>query len=419
MIHFEYCIQFNGIFMTIGVGGSTAEIELARLTNMTLDVSEIKEQEFRDRIKLAQTYMREQNIAALYLDAGTNLYYFTGLKWYKSERMVGAILPVEGDLEFIAPHFEQGSLNDHMLITGNFNGWHEHESPYALFAAVLKKMGIQSGKIGIDESASFFIFDGLRKAAPEYDYSNAAEVTAQCRQIKSTAEIALMQRAKDMTIEVHKAAARILRPGISTAEVSEFINLAHKKVGAPAGSSFCIVLFGLATSFPHGVKDPQILKENDWVLIDTGCLLHGYNSDITRTYAYGQATEAQRIAWQAEKDAQVNAFNAAKLNEPCGEVDAAARVILEQRGFGPGYDLPGLPHRTGHGCGLDIHEWPYLVLNNPVLLKPGMVFSNEPMLVIPDEFGVRLEDHFYMDEKGPVWFTQPSHSIDDPFGLEA
>ena len=404
--------------MTIGVGGSTIEIELNKLSDMTTDVIAISKAEFQTRISKAQQLMREQGVCALYLDAGTNLHYFTGLKWYKTERMVGAILPAEGNLEFIAPHFEEGSLQDNMLIQGNYNGWHEDESPYTLFANTLVKMGFSQGTVAIDESAAFFIFDGLRKAAPQFEFSNGADITAPCRQIKSTSEIALMQRAKSMTMEVHKAAARRLRPGISTLEVTHFINEAHKRVGA-SGSSFCIVLFGLATSFPHGVKDPQILTDNDWVLIDTGCLLQGYNSDITRTYAYGEATDEQRIAWQVEKDAQAAGFAAAQLGSSCGAVDDGARAVISENAYGPGYDLPGLPHRTGHGCGLDIHEWPYLVGGTKTPLATGMVFSNEPMLVIPGKFGVRLEDHFYMGEQGPVWFTQPSHSIDDPFGLEA
>lgn len=404
--------------MVIGVGGSSIEVELNKLSDMTTDISAISEQEFQARISKAQLLMKEQGVSALYLDAGTNLHYFTGLKWYKSERMVGAILPVQGGLEFIAPHFEQGSLQDNMLIQGNYNGWHEDECPYQLFANLLNKLGISQGKVAIDESAAFFVFDGLRKAAPNYDFTNGSDISAPCRQIKSSAEIALMQRAKDMTMEVHKAAARILRPGISTLEVTNFINEAHKRVGA-SGSSFCIVLFGLATSFPHGVKDAQILEENDWVLIDTGCLLQGYNSDITRTYPYGETSDEHRVAWQVEKDAQAAGFSAAQLNVPCGKVDDAARAIICKNGYGPDYELPGLPHRTGHGCGLDIHEWPYLVRGTQTPLATGMVFSNEPMLVIPNKFGIRLEDHFYMGEHGPVWFTQPSHSIDDPFGVGA
>jgi Xaa-Pro dipeptidase len=402
--------------MTIGVGGSTAEIELTKLADMTADIRPIPVTEFIQRQRRACELMQAQGIDALYLNAGSNLHYFSGLKWYASERLVGAILTAQGQLHYIAPLFEQNSLNDFMLIDAPFHGWQEHESPYQLFAAVLKEQKIDQGTLAIDESTAFFAVDGIAKALPECKLLNASTVTSVCRQQKSATELALMQRAKDMTMEVHKAAAAILRPGISTVEVTQFIHQAHKKVGA-SGSSFCIVLFGLASSFPHGVKEPQILKENDWVLIDTGCLLQGYNSDITRSYAFGEATDRQRFAWQCEKDAQLAAFAAAQLGEACEATDYAARASLAINGFGPDYDTPGLPHRTGHGCGLDIHEAPYLVRGDNTPLKPGMVFSNEPMLVLPGEFGVRLEDHFYMSDTGPKWFTQPSHSVDDPFGL--
>lgn len=403
--------------MTIGVGGSTPDVELAKLSNMTGDISPISKEEYLQRQARACQLMQEQSISACYLNAGTNLYYFTGLKWYASERLVGAVLLANGELHYIAPHFEENSLRDFMLIDAPFHGWHEHESPHALLGEVLGQRGITSGTLGVDDSAGFFQVDAIAKANPQLDIVNGNSVSTICRQQKSSAEITLMQQAKDMTIEVHKAAAKILRPGISTTEVTQFINEAHKKVGA-SGSSFCIVLFGLASSFPHGVKDPQILQENDWVLIDTGCLVEGYNSDITRSYAYGEATERQRQAWQVEKDAQAAAFSAAQLGQACEAPDYAAREILEAAGFGPDYDLPGLPHRTGHGCGIDIHEGPYLVRGDKTPLATGMVFSNEPMLVLPGEFGVRLEDHFYMGENGPVWFTEPSYSVDNPFGYE-
>ncbi|WP_105171856.1 M24 family metallopeptidase [Pseudoalteromonas sp. T1lg24] len=402
--------------MTIGVGGSTIEQALAKLDNMTQQVAPISNDELNARLQKAQSLMQQQGIAAMYIDAGTNLTYFTGLKWYKSERLVGAILPAKGELCYVAPHFEQGSLNDYMKLNGEFFGWHEHQSPYALIAEILQKQGINEGKLAVDPSAGYFLVDGIIKANPQLTVINADVITAPCRECKSDAEIALMQTAKNMTLEVHKAAASILKPGITTSEVEAFINQAHKKVGA-SGSSFCIVLFGLATSFPHGVKDPQVLQENDWVLIDTGCIVEGYHSDITRTYAYGEATDEQRAVWQVEKDAQIAAFNAAKIGQACEVTDAAARVVIDAAGFGPEYELPGLPHRTGHGCGMDIHESPYLVKGDTTPLAEGMVFSNEPMLVLPGKFGVRLEDHFYMTDEGPKWFTEPAHSVDDPFGL--
>lgn len=404
---------------TLGVGGKTPEQALAGLSDMTTDLQPIGMDEYKARIQTAQAYMQANNIAAIYLNAGTNLTYFSGLRWYASERMVGAILPAKGALEFIAPHFEIGTLNDYMQVPGKIHAWHEHESPYALFLEVLANMGIDApARIGIDESAQFFIFDGINQLQQGLRLINAKEVTAHCRMHKSAAELALMQRAMDMTLAVHKAAASILRDGISTSEVEHFIHQAHKKVGA-SGSYFCIVLFGVATSFPHGVKHIQHLKAGDMVLIDTGCKVQDYLSDITRTYVYGEANARQRELWHAEKQAQAAAFEAAQLGVACEDVDKAARVSLMQSGLGPDYQLPGLPHRTGHGIGMDIHEWPYLVGGNTQPLAPGMCFSNEPMIVAPNEFGVRLEDHFYMTEQGPRWFTQPSHSIDDPFGLNA
>ncbi len=404
--------------MTIGVGGSSPEAALAELSDMTAGIKPIQLDEFKQRVEKAQSIMRQQNIAATYVNAGTSLYYFTGTRWYASERMVGAIIPAEGDVEYIAPFFEIDTMKGFMQLKGKVNGWHEDESPYQLMINLLKDKNIPEGKIAIDESAAFFIYDGLRQVSDQYEFVNAKPVTAGCRMQKSATELALLQRAKEMTLEVHKAAAKILKPGISTQEVTGFINKAHQKVGA-AGSSFCIVLFGVDTSFPHGVKTPKILEQDDIVLIDTGCLLEGYNSDITRTYVYGDATSKQREMWQIEKQAQAEAFARAEINTPCGDVDSAARNYLESQGLGPAYQVPGLPHRTGHGIGLDIHEWPYLVKNDRTPLAPGMCFSNEPMLVIPGEFGVRLEDHFYMTAEGPKWFTEPSHSIDDPFGYQA
>jgi Xaa-Pro dipeptidase len=404
--------------MTIGVGGSSPQAELAKLQDMTAGVEAISKAEYQARLDKACALMAANDIEAVYLNAGSSLYYFTGTSWYASERMVGALLTKSGTLEYIAPHFEISTLEDFMVIEGPVNGWQEDESPYWLFAETLTRLGISSGKIGVDENASFFLFDGMRKAASHFEYVDAKPVTAGCRMCKSETEIALMQRAKDMTLEVHKAAARILKAGISTTEVTQFINEAHKAVGA-VGSSFCIVLFGEATAYPHGVKNPQILKDGDMVLIDTGCKLHGYNSDITRSYVFGTPTDRQRKVWNDEKTAQLAAFGAAKNGVRCGDADIAARGYLESGGYGPNYAVPGLPHRTGHGIGLDIHEWPYLVRSDDTPLATGMCFSNEPMICIYGEFGVRLEDHFYMTDNGPKWFTEPSHSIDDPFGYEA
>ena len=404
--------------MTIGVGGSTAEIELDKLANMTQNVQAISQAELNQRIAKAQAIMVENDIAATYVNAGTNLAYFTGTRWYASERMVGAIIPKEGDITYISPFFEVSTLSQYMTVKGDIKGWQEHESPYQLFKEALNDYGIHSGTVAIDESTAFFVADGIKNAAPEFELIDAKAITAGCRAIKSDAEIALLQQAKDMTIEVHKAVARILRIGISTQEVTNFIDQAHRIVGAPAGSYFCIVLFGEDSSYPHGVKSPKVLEENDIVLIDTGCQVEGYNSDITRTYVYGEPNQRQRDMWLVEKLAQKAAFDAANIGVPCGDVDVAARSYLASQNMGPDYETPGCPHRTGHGIGLDIHEWPYLVRSDRTPLAKGMCFSNEPMLVLPNEFGVRLEDHFYMTDSGAKWFTEPSYSIDDPFGYE-
>ena len=403
------------------IGGKSMDEALAGLSDMTGGMTAIGKEEHQQRIARAQAFMQARGIAAVYLNAGTNMTYFTGTKWYASERMVGAILPASGALEYIAPAFEESTILDFMLVEGKVNCWEEHESPYQLFVDVLAKMGIVPDpaappRIGICESAAFFIADGIRPLAAGYALENAGSVTAHCRSRKSKAEIALMQRVKDMTLEVHKATASMLYEGITTVEVTDFIARAHRKVGAP-GSYFCIVLFGEATAYPHGVSYVQTLKQGDVVLIDTGCQVKGYISDITRTYVFGEISERQRFVWNAEKTAQLAAFEAAQLGVPCRDVDAAARASLEANGFGPGYKLPGLPHRTGHGIGMDIHEWPYLVGSDSTPLEVGMCFSNEPMICIPGEFGVRHEDHFYMTETGPEWFTEPAYTIDNPFNL--
>jgi len=405
--------------MTIGIGGSSAELELAKLSDMTTDVEPISVTEFHRRIANAQTLMKQHKLDALYLNAGTNLYYFTGTRWGASERMLGVIIPAEGEAIYISPHFELQTLLQHMTVKGNVLTWQEHESPYQLCQTALQELGISSGRIGIDESTAFFISNGIAEALPEsFQLADATAITAGCRGRKSAAELALMQKAKDITMTVQRAAARILYEGITAAEVTAFIDQAHRKLGASRGSYFCYVQFGSDTAYPHGVKTPKALELNDMVLIDTGCQIEGYISDITRCYVFGTPSERQRQMWNHEKQAQQAAFEAAQLGAPCGGVDIAARRYLADEGFGPDYQTPGCPHRTGHGIGLDIHEWPYLVSNNQEPLEVGMCFSNEPMLVIPGEFGVRLEDHFYMTDNGPKWFTEPAYSIEDPFGYQ-
>jgi len=402
------------------IGGTDKQAALAALTDMTAGAIPITLSEYRSRIAQAQDAMAAAGIAALYLNAGSNLTYFTGTRWHPSERMVGAVLPAAGDVVYIAPAFEEATIRGFMGVAGDVACWDEHENPALRLRNVLEGMGIAANDaaapvLAIDDSTPLFLFDAIRAATEGYSLRNAHAVTSLCRSRKSGAEIALIQRAMDMTLAVHKAAAAILHEGITTTEVQEFIHLAHRRVGA-SGSYFCIVLFGEATAYPHGVNYVQTLKRGDMALIDTGCKVHDYISDITRTYVFGEPTARQRFVWNAEQAAQRAAFDAAKVGVPCEDVDKAARRSLEANGFGPGYKLPGLPHRTGHGIGLDIHEGPYLVGGETRALEPGMCFSNEPMICVPGEFGVRLEDHFYMTANGPKWFTQPAASLENPFG---
>ncbi len=397
------------------IGGSSAAVELASIRQDLSHIQPISDAERQQRREEASLLMQERGIAALILTASTSLYYFTGLSWYQSERLVGAVLTQTGKLIFISPTFEDSKLRETLGNDAEIRLWEEDESPYSLVAQVLRDERLQ-GRIALDEAAPFFIADGLRQSLGAYEIVNGMVITAECRMHKSATEIALMQAAKNITIEVQRRAAKILREGISSVDVADFINQAHRAFGG-SSSTFCIVSFGLPTSIPHGPDAVQYLKEGDMVLIDTGCMIQRYHSDITRSYVFGEATARQRTMWELEKAAQAAAFDAAQIGVPCEQVDAAARRVLEAAGLGPGYKTPGLPHRTGHGIGLDIHEWTYLVKGNKTPLAAGMCFSNEPMICLDGEFGIRLEDHFYMTEQGPRWFTGQSHSLAAPFGV--
>jgi len=400
---------------TKNIGGSTAQEQLDLIENQVQDINPIGKQEFLARINKAAEIMVRENINAIYLHAGTSLTYFTGMKWNASERMVGAFLTAQKELHFIGPKFEEGTIQEFMVIEGDLHCWEEHENPAALFIQLLGDLNINKGTIGLDEKLPFFSFDAIRKLNKNYRFINAKIVTAGCRMRKSENELAIIQRAMDITLKVQEAASRILRPGITSAEVSQFIHQAHIKAGVPSGNYFCIVLFGVDSSFPHGVKNPNPLQQNEIVLIDTGCQIFDYISDITRSYVFGEINDTQRKIWNIEKELQETAFQAAQLGKPCSDIDDVVRQKLAVNNLGPEYVLPGTPHRTGHGIGMDIHEWPYIVKNESTLLAPGMTFSIEPMICLPDQFGIRLEDHIYMSENGPKWFTKPSGSVEAPF----
>ena len=400
--------------MTNGIGGSTAAQELAAITPWADRAAPIAAAEREERIEKARRLMHANGADALLVGAGASLRYYAGIPWGASERLVAMLLPRTGKPIVIAPAFELGTLEADLKIEAELRLWEEDESPSELVVGALREVGATT--LAIDPGMAFLFVDRIRRAGPALDIVDGGPIVDGCRMVKSATELALLQQAKSMTLEVHRRAARILAPGIRASEVTRFLDEAHRKIGAPGGNSFCIVQFGRSTAFPHGLPGDAALQEGEVVLIDVGCVIEGYNSDITRTYVFGDADAEQRHIWALEKEAQAAAFDAALPGAPCEVVDAAARAVLEKAGLGPDYRLPGLPHRTGHGIGLSIHEPAYLVRGDTTPLAPGMCFSNEPMIVIPDRFGIRLEDHFYMTESGAKWFTEPSPAIDRPFG---
>ncbi len=394
------------------IGGSTIAAELAAIRPWADRAPAITRLERQARIERARAAMVDAGADALLVGAGLSLSYFTGIGWGMIERLVAMVLTPRRRPFIVCPAFEQGSLEAILSMDVDLRLWEEHESPSALVAAILREAG--ATRLAIDPALPFGMAERVRLAAPSASVLDATPIIDGCRAIKSDAELALMRQAKQMTLEVQRRAARVLAPGIRASDVRGFIDAAHKAIGS-AGSTFCIVQFGASTAFPHGLPQDDELREGDMVLIDTGCAMEGYNSDITRSYVFGRADDDQRRIWDIEAEAQRAAFDAVRPGVPCATIDAAARAVLERQGLGPDYRLPGLPHRTGHGIGLSIHEAPYLVRGDETPLQPGMCFSNEPMIVVPGRFGVRLEDHFHVTDQGARWFTEPSRAIDEPF----
>ena len=392
---------------------STLSLKSSTSALTPIEFTPISAEERKMRVAKAQKLMAEKQIQAIILDAGINMNYFTGISWHPSERSMLAIIPVKGDPFFICPAFEEDRFLEMTPAGTKVQTWEEDENPFALTTASLRKMGIQKGQIGIDEFCRFFIFDGLRKSDANFQFISADPITIPCRIIKSAAEIALMQKANDATVKAIQAGIAALSIGCTPRQISQKIAQAHAEQGAMHG--FASVTFGVATSFPHGSSRKQILKSGDVVMLDCGCSVGGYESDITRTIVFGEPSAKQKQIWELEKKAQQAGFEAATLGAPAENVDYAARKVLIDAGFGPEYKLPGLPHRTGHGIGMSGHEWGNMVRGNKAPLEIGMCFSIEPTIAIPGEFGVRLEDCAYMTADGPKWFSNPSPSISEPF----
>ena len=385
---------------------------LSHLQPMTAGIEPITVLEHEQRLEKARRLMVDNCLDAIYLEAGSSLYYYTGIRWERSERLMAAVIPARGDIAYVCPAFEEARLLELMRLGQDVRTWEDDENPYRLVAQLLRDRGLAKGTIGVEESVRFFVFDGIRAEMPRLGFASADPVTIPCRAIKSPAEITLMQRAMDITVEAYKATLSQLWEGMTPAEFGAASEAAHRALGAK-GRIGC--QFGERTAYPHGSDDETPLREGDVILMDGSCTVQGYYSDISRTIVFGRPTQRQRHVWELEKEAQASAFAAAQLGVPLEAVDAAARKVIVDAGFGPDYCVPGLPHRTGHGLGLDIHEWHHVVRGNKTPIVPGMVFSDEPMICIYGEFGVRLEDCIYVNAEGPRFFTQPSPSIEQPF----
>jgi len=394
--------------------GSDLPAAIKALTPMTDGVVPITDAERLARIEKAQQLMAAEKMDAIFMEGTTSMFYYAGMRWGQSERTFGIVIPAKGRIAYVCPGFEEDRARE--LIKPAFGDevrvWQEDESPYAVIAGIVKDRGVQHRRVGIEERVRFFIADGIRKASG-MEIADATPVTRGCRVIKTKAEIALMQHANNVTIAAYQAALGSMREGMSQDELAGNITAAFHQLGYNGGIS---VQFGKWTALPHGSSTPQNLKEGDVVMIDDGVSCEGYQSDITRTTVFGTPTQRQKDVWEIEKHAQTAAFEAIRIGAPCESVDAAARKVIEAAGFGPGYKVPGLPHRTGHGMGLDGHEWTNFVKGNTTPIAVGMCFSDEPMVAIPGEFGIRLEDDVYIAEDGPHFFTKQSIAIDKPFG---
>ena len=374
-------------------------------------VTPIPADERRARIEKARRLMAQHGIDAMVLEGGTSMYYYTGVHWGNSERTFAVVIPARGELAWVTPGFEEARARELIPNPVDVRAWQEDESPYKVIAGILRDRKT-TGTIGVEERLRFFIYDGLRSELPRAKFTSATPVTAGCRMIKSPAEIALLQRANDITLQAIGTALHGLREGMTTGDVGDSVASATRSLGGKADGA--LVIFGKYSAFPHGSVQPQRLHEGDVVLVDAGCTVEGYVSDITRTTVFGTSTQRQRDVWEVEKKAQAAALAAAQVGATCASVDAAARAVITAAGFGPDYKVPGLPHRTGHGIGLDGHEWTNFVKGNTTRIQPGMCFSDEPTIAIYGEFGIRLEDCLYVTEAGPRLFTPQSPSIEQP-----
>jgi Xaa-Pro dipeptidase len=386
------------------------------LKSMRDQARPITADERRQRIERARQLMAANKLDAICMIGGSSLLYFANVSWWNSERLGALVLPAKGEPFLVAPAFEEERLRE-QLANGPFDSkadirvWQEDEDPYRLVVQGLKDRGISAGTLGMEERVTFVFSNGVAQAAPALKMVSATPVTAGCRMAKSAHELELMKLANQATWTVYRAVYQAMQPGMTQRDVGALISAAYAKVGFRGGAS---VQVGEYTALPHGSATPQVIGEGTPLMIDDGCTVEGYNSDITRTFVLGKATDKQKRVFEIVQRAQQAALAAAKPGVACEAVDAAARKVITEAGYGPGYRFFG--HRLGHGIGMDGHEWPYLVHGNTLPLAPGMTFSDEPGIYIRGEFGVRLEDDIYVTNDGAEMFTTSSPSIEHPFG---
>jgi len=389
-----------------------AEPDTSDLQKITGDTIPITAAERQVRMDRARSLMLALGIDAIVIEPGASLVYFTGIEWRRSERLTAAILFAKGDAVIVTPFFEEPSVRETLAIPAEVRVWQEDEDPIALIAGALNAQKIANGTVAIEETARFFVSDGLAKLIPSFRIVSANPVVRGCRMIKTPAEIALMIKATDVTIAAYRWVWPRIKIGMTPQEIGSLMDAATVKLGGVP--QFSLVLVGEAAAYPHGSHKPQRVREGEVVLMDCGCTVHGYQSDVSRTFVPGKAPAEVRKLWETVHEGQQIAFRTARVGVPAGQVDDAVRAFYEKQGFGPRYHLPGLSHRTGHGIGLDGHEPVNLVHNETTPLRPGMCFSDEPGLYLPGKFGVRLEDCFHMTESGPKWFSTPPTSLDKP-----
>jgi len=392
---------------------SRAKPRLGELKSMTTGAQPISAAERIARINKLQGLMQQQKVAALLVESGSTLDYFTGVQWHLSERVTAAVIPATGPTVIVTPFFEQPSIHEMLQVPAEIRTWQEDQSPFALIAGVLNDSHAPAGPLAVEANLRFYVLDGVTKALTQQRRMVPGyELVRACRMFKSPAELALMQLANDVTLTALRYVHAHLQLGMHTADVADLMSQATAALGG--AGEFSLALLNEASAFPHGSKVVQTLREGSVILMDCGCTVHGYQSDISRTWVFGEPTPRQREVWNTVKRGQEIALETARIGVPTGNIDKAVRAFYEQKGWGKNYALPGLSHRTGHGIGLDGHEAPYLVRNDSTPLQANMCFSDEPGIYIPGEFGIRLEDCWTMTEQGPKLFTPLARSIDDP-----